>query len=280
MEQVENWYMSCFPESAYPAISEFRHEYSQKVVEGAYKMSQSTVVIAGLVRTISDNIKYLLPRIERLGGMFKHYEVVLYENDSTDSTLSQLLQWSMSNPNVYIINQVLNKKRHEQDRTDDRTNDMAFYRNQYLEFMERKCKDYEYIIMLDTDVRGGYSYEGFANSFSYTWDGCGSNGILYENNRRVFFDSFAFRRLNHPTVHDSDEINGLLYNRGEPLIKVDSCFGGAGIYRREAIEGIRYGGGDCEHAVFHKRMKEAGYNNLYLNPSQIILYNKSEYTYE
>ena len=51
---------------------------------------------------------------------------------------------------------------------------------------------------------------------------------------RVFYDSYAFRRVNHPKPHPSAEINRLVYNRGEPFVKVSSCFGGLAIYRRDA----------------------------------------------
>ncbi len=278
MNESELWYYSRFPEAAYPCVPKFKPEYKKRVMYGHNKMATSTVVITGLARDIADNMQCLIARITALGSMFKRYGVVLYENDSTDNTRQQLVKWADEDSHVQIIYEDLNKIRHEQNRTDDRTNDMAYYRNCYLDHIEACCDDSDYMIMVDTDIEGGWSYEGIANSFSYTWDGCGTNGILYENSHRIFFDSFAFRRLNHPTVHHSQEINQLVYNRGEPLIKVDSCFGGLMLYNRDSIQGIRYDGGDCEHAIFHKRMKATGHNSIYMNPSQIVLYNKSEYT--
>ncbi len=277
MNESERWYYSLFPEAAYPCVPRYKQEYKERIIFGHHKMSVSTAVICGLARNIADNMQCLKARVEVLGRMFKSYEIVIYENDSTDNTLEQLNKWSSENAYMDVVSQTLDKIRHKQDRSSDRTNDMAYYRNQYLQHIDAHCNDSDYIVMIDTDTEGGWSYEGIANSFSYTWDGCGANGILYENSTRLFFDSFAFRRLNHPEVHSSREINMLLYNRGEPAIKVDSCFGGVMLYKRDSIQDVRYDGGDCEHAVFHQRMRDIGKSNIYLNPSQIVLYNKTEY---
>jgi hypothetical protein len=66
----------------------------------------------------------------------------------------------------------------------------------------------------------------------------------------------------------------LAWSRGEPLLPVNSCFGGLGLYRMPAWLAARYGGDDCEHVVLHRRMRDAGYDRQYLNPSQIVLYGR------
>ncbi len=57
-----------------------------------------------------------------------------------------------------------------------------------------------------------------------------------------------------------------------PLQPVWSCFGGLGVYRMECVKAAAYGGDDCEHVVFHRRLRQLGFDRLYLNPSQIVLY--------
>ena len=47
-----------------------------------------------------------------------------------------------------------------------------------------------------------------------------------------------------------------------------------GIYRMEAFRQGRYGATDCEHAVFHRTLIEAGCSRLFLNPSQIVIYGR------
>ena len=41
----------------------------------------------------------------------------------------------------------------------------------------------------------------------------------------------------------------------------------------KAMKAASYAGGDCEHVVLHRAMRESGFDRLFLNPSQIVLYN-------
>jgi hypothetical protein len=68
---------------------------------------------------------------------------------------------------------------------------------------------------------------------------------------------------------------------GMPPIRVASAFGGLAIYRREAIEGCRYGvllndnekvESRAEHYFFHRQMAERGFDKLFVNPSMIVRY--------
>ena len=58
------------------------------------------------------------------------------------------------------------------------------------------------------------------------------------------------------------------------LHSVYSCFGGLGVYRIEAMLTCRYGDSDCEHVCFHRSMRAAGLDRLYLNPSQITFFGR------
>jgi hypothetical protein len=73
-------------------------------------------------------------------------------------------------------------------------------------------------------------------------------------------------------AHKANEVNPLQLKRGEPLIPMESCFGGLGIYRMDALLSSMYVGGDCEHVPLHRGLKAAGYSRIFLNPSQIVLY--------
>jgi hypothetical protein len=56
------------------------------------------------------------------------------------------------------------------------------------------------------------------------------------------------------------------------MFRVNSCFGGLGLYRAEALLGFSYDGSDCEHVPLHRKLLEGGYEGVYLNPSQIVCY--------
>jgi hypothetical protein len=66
--------------------------------------------------------------------------------------------------------------------------------------------------------------------------------------------------------------NDLALSRGDALLPVESCFGGLGVYRMACLNAGEYGGGDCEHVIFHNNLRRAGLNQLFLNPNQIVLY--------
>jgi hypothetical protein len=84
----------------------------------------------------------------------------------------------------------------------------------------------------------------------------------------------AFRRVGHDEPHHNDEINALRFRRGVPLQPVWSCFGGLGVYRMECLRAAEYSGEDCEHVYLHRKLRQAGFTRLFLNPSQITLYDR------
>jgi len=156
---------------------------------------------------------------------------------------------------------------------------MAYYRNRYHAEIARRFSDYEYALVLDLDLEGGVSLDGIANSFGWDeWDVIGSNGIMFRWNgehgvyRRVHFDAWAFRSFSHPEPHDMREVNAMQFKRGDALIPVMSSFGGAALYRMSAFLSSRYVGDDCEHVSFHLAMRDRGYCQQFLNPSQVSLY--------
>jgi hypothetical protein len=160
---------------------------------------------------------------------------------------------------------------------------MAIARNKYLEYARSYVRSHniDYIIILDCDLLGGWSYHGVLNSIgqSTPWDIIGSNSLFYLNHKeswiKVFYDSWAFRELGHTEEVDGTDANMFVFNKGEPLIAVNSCFGGLAIYKPHFLsEGLNYTDEDCDHPSLHNRLAERGYN-IFLNPSQITLYNRS-----
>jgi len=163
---------------------------------------------------------------------------------------------------------------------------MAYYRNKYLDYVKNYL-DYEYLIVLDTDIKGGYSWDGVANTFSWFEEldavAIGSNSLIYENREsgplRLYYDCLAYRRLNQPKglAHNSSEINLLCYNRGENPIRLNSCFGGLCVYKLKDFKmDFSYKEYDCDHVTLHDQMNESGLN-VFMNPSQIVLYSSSPY---
>ena len=205
--------------------------------------------------------------------------VVIYENDSRDGTLGYLWAWQQQNQRVDVLTDLLRKPRWGQVQDHERMFHMAECRNRYISHTLKKYPEYDYLIVLDTDLPEGFSYDGVANTFGHNdWDVVGSNGVLFHSygsysRAPMFFDALAFRRQGDTEVRSFDVVNRLSYRRGDHLVPVWSCFGGLAIYRMECFrDGARYGGDDCEHVVLHQQLREQGYDRQFLNPSQMVLY--------
>jgi hypothetical protein len=268
-----------FDESRFPCEPSARRDYERRVALGKERMSRATAVFCGLARDVRESLPGVSARIEQLGSALRDYRVVIFENDSRDGTLGYLWAWQQENHRVDVLTDILGTPRWGQVQHRERMLQMADCRNRYLAHTLREYADYDYLIVLDTDLPEGFSYEGVANTFGHDdWDVVGSNGLLFHSygsycRAPIFFDAWAFRLEGDTRVQPYKVINQFAYRRGERLVPVWSCFGGLAIYRAACFrDGARYGGDDCEHVVLHQRLRQQGYDRQFLNPSQMVLY--------
>ncbi len=156
--------------------------------------------------------------------------------------------------------------------------DMAVYRNRYVDFVTDHFSDFDVVSVLDTDNAKGFSYRGIASSFSYDdWHVMASNGLLVPDDvppdKPLFIDSWAYRAVGELHAGAPEQVNKLHLKRGDEPMLLWSCFGGLALYRMSAFNsGARYSGEDCEHVCFHQQLRNKGFNKIFLNPSQIVLY--------
>jgi hypothetical protein len=268
-----------FPESEFTCESTGRADYEGRVELGRDRMRGRRAVFCGLARDVRDSLPSISARIECAGAMFQDYRVVIYENDSRDGTLGYLWAWQQENPRVTVLSDFVESPRWGQVCDAARMVQMADCRNRYLAHVLEHFAEFDDVVVLDTDLPAGFSYDGLANTFGYTrWDVMASNGLLFDSygglaRRPIFFDAWAFRREGETEAQNFDVVNRLLFRRGDPLVPVWSCFGGLAVYRMEGLRsGVRYGGEDCEHVVLHRQLRERGFGRQYLNPNQIVLY--------
>ncbi len=205
--------------------------------------------------------------------MFREYRAVFYENDSLDATATFLRHWSDVNPSIRVIIERKGSRRFANVVSLERAALLAACRNAYREYALTHFGNFDHVIVVDTDTEGGWSFEGIAHSFGLdNWDFVGSNGLMtgpFGRGRPIYYDTWAHRSI------DPGELTSqrLSVQRGEPLRRVLSCFGGLGVYRMACLQ-ARYEGDDCEHVTLHRNMRELGFDQLYLNPSQIVLYDR------
>jgi hypothetical protein len=268
-----------FPEAEFPPAVESAIAYRKAVDVGRQRMRQARVVICGLARDIGSILPKTMARIERLGRLFADYRVVVYENDSRDNTRAQLESWESSNPRVNVLKEDRGDVVNQQVRCLQRATRMAYYRNRYREYVARHYSGFDVVIVVDTDLEVGWSYQGVAHSFAESdWDCIGAYGIIYKRIRSdpnvpVHFDAWAFRPDGFQPL-TTKEVNAMKWQRGAALVPVYSCFGGMGIYRTQALVQCEYGGEDNEHVCLHREMRRRGWGRVFLNPNLITLYGR------
>ena len=163
--------LATFPESFFLVPPRLSQEYLSTVARGYLRMRQRRVVIGGLARNVGSVLPVTIRRIEQLGLAFDDYRVVIYENDSSDDTLAQLTNWMRANPKVSIVTEVHQDPEHRPCRSLSRACRMAYYRAQCQDFIAGHYRDFDDVILVDTDLEGGWSYDGIANSFGHNdWD--------------------------------------------------------------------------------------------------------------
>lgn len=253
--------------------------YSDCVARGRESASNRRVVIGALARDVAPVLPATMARIERTGELFADYRVVVFENDSVDDTAEQLEAWARMNPKVHALIERRGDPANQQIRCLRRAERMAVYRNKCREYIIAHFPEYDNVILVETDLPGGWSYDGILHTFGLRepWHMVGSNGMIFKTwngviDRPLQFDVWAFRWPDSWTAQRNTQINPRYWPRGDPLVPLNSCFGGLGVYVMDAMFKSGYDGTDCEHVPFHRGMKEAGLDRIYMNPSQIVLY--------
>jgi hypothetical protein len=261
-----------FPEDFFPA--EDPVAFARLVEAGYERMKEIRVVICAVSRDDAPTLPLTIERIERTGARFKEYQVVVFENDSMDDTLKLLESWAARNRRVKVLSRSLTETPEFRGHFEFR---LAYCRNHYLEWTihSGECPAWEFAIVLDTDLRGGWSLDGIAATFGRSdWDAVASTSIGYYLLRRTFYDTYALRprsvlksSLWYSLVGSATQLR-----RGQPMIPVEAAFGGLGIYRRRVFETRRYdgllrGALVCEHVP----LTADSDLRCFLSPSQITV---------
>ncbi len=269
-----------FDEARFAPASHVAANYHRHVQNGYDRMQSAGIVIAGLARNIAHILPATILRVESLGKTFRDYQVVIYENDSSDHTAELLSAWASTNNRVHILSETLDAPVNRPVRCSSRARWMAYYRSFVHQFIVDRLPPADVVCLLDTDLIGGWSPDGIANTFGYdNWDFVGSNGMIYKrlglrSNHLAHYDAWAYRTDEAMTPLSTCQVNAIHFERGEEMLPIASCFGGLGLYRYEAFADGKYEGEDIEHVGFHRSLIRAGHSRLFLNPSQIVVYGR------
>jgi len=266
--------------------------------EGLKKLSESTIIICGIVRNCGRNLKKNIETIMKLCRTAKNFHVVIFENDSTDNTKKILQKWANTEKNIHIslndFDTITIPEKHNEVNPAfslHRIEKMTNYRNSYLDIIEKENLSGDYVIVVDMDVRK-ITLQGIIASFSldYEWDALTANGTSRSPStffRKRFYDTYALVECGQENIPQTERsIRAAQYRWAflkprMPLMRVASAFGGLAIYRRQAIAGCRYGvlpNDDnkvetrSEHIFFHRQMREKGYDKIFIHPAMRVIY--------
>jgi hypothetical protein len=251
-------------------------------------MKQKTVIIAGCCRNVERFVETNLNIIDKIGKEFKNYNVIIYENDSTDNT-RLLLTSNKKNNYDYIFENNINIQ--------NRTERIAYCRNKLLNNIHTKYSECDYMLMLDLDdvLMSGKLPSTINSCFLYNteqWD------AMFANCSNKYYDIYALRKKKYLMSccwNNTNELkqkgvpHNMAYNECidkyiinypvyTPLISVVSAFGGAGLYKMKSIKNIKYLGYEdkhldkqiCEHVPFNTSLINNGCK-LYINPRMLIM---------
>lgn len=262
-------------------------------------ISESTIIICGIVRDAEKGLHRNIPVIDELSRSFKGCHIFIYENDSKDNTKNVLKAWSDCNPNVFVsLNTTDDSKTIPSQKSVPGVNPffcykriekMVRFRNKYMEFIEFKNWNADYLMVVDMDV-SQLCLDGILTSFctDVKWDAvCAFGYSTSPKLKRRYHDTYALTEWeDRETPQTEDKISKLADKYGnlkpaDDWIRVFSGFGGLSIYRFEAVNRLRYKtifNNDkrvevkCEHYSLYKQMAERGYDKFYINPSMALKY--------
>jgi len=272
-------------------------QYIDRVHVSREACRRETIIFTGLCQNHGHNvIRFWLPILEKWGSEFHDYRVLIMENDSTDGTRQLLLQEARRNPKMLVlcdddtplniqncslgVSSSPDKQSKEKDLA-RRLHVLATLRDNYMNRINRKWSHYTHLVVIDWDLVGDLSEEGFFDSLQYLRDnkadGVAVNSYHYTKKHHWrFFDTFPL--LNHHrcvAIHrdkvrlDKDTCDRLtkrlLYNEIHPF-RVESAFGGICIYNMASViqrdasyvrppPGTKKCDIQCEHSTFNQNLQ-------------------------
>ncbi len=293
---------SRFPEELFPASDV--SSYNKSLLTGMKVASKCNVLITGLCRNVIGTLDHTIARLYHTASFFGDYRFVVYENDSRDGTSESLLNHSIKDDKFLLIQENTGHKHFIGGREIERPRYLASLRNKCHTYIESLAYKPDFVIVIDLDLLGGWSYDGIMNSLAYGdlgWGAMTANGLQFRQKtitrklagvpdqelsevERLFFDTWAYRDYGDEKLKICDIVNLYRFERGDPPIGVFSNFNGLGIYRPESIKGVRFGAEENkdgtvtnEWSYFHREMRKRG-EDIFLNPSLITLYSPHEFS--
>lgn len=263
-------------------------------------INESTIIICSIVRNAEKGLKNNIPVIKKLCQYFKDYKIIIYENDSIDTTKSLLESWMHEDSKhvTTLLNNIDSSSTIPKGKkikanpffSHERISKMAAIRNHYLGYIAKKDWHADYIMVVDLDV-AKICLDGILTCFSPNapdWDAVTAFGYSTSPSlKKRYHDTYALveyglekQPQTEKSIHDSAR-SFLKKLQTKEWIRVYSAFGGLAIYKFSKIKGLRYKiipNADskvevrCEHFSLYQQMTEKGECKTYVNPNMKLKY--------
>ena len=259
-----------------------------KSVQWRLVADRPEIIISGLVRDCARSLPRLLKSFVKLGRKLPAWRYIFIENGSVDGSREILNAFHARHGNGQLL--ALDGLEAE---FPQRTHRLAHLRNMThdLLFDRLGSTDGKYLLLLDMD--GANSWVDTHRIARLVRHDDGSWAGIFANQSRNYYDLWSLR---HPVYGPTDvwkevrerpagmtheeAVDAFVKARRFSLppdmgrIRVDSAFGGLGLYRLADITGCRYVGLDeegeeiCEHVDFHRDVRRRG-GRLYIDTALI-----------
>lgn len=267
------------PHLLYP-LEVFGDRFHELHERGMHVMQNARIAVVGLARNCAGDLRRNLETMAlqlRLSDWRLHIET----NDNADDTDQVLADFCRRHRQATFTSQRLNRQQYSTEFAGRRTHALAEYRDACQRWVRANAADSDYTLVVDWDMRGGWSQAGLHVGFG-TLDatpiafGMASVSLLYwfealsRQASWVQYDAWALRlnsTFDDYTAGIGGWKHGWLPPVGSPAVPVVSAFGGMAIYRTADYLAGTYDGSDCEHVPFHASIARATGRSLYLCPS-------------
>lgn len=279
-----------------------------KVIEESRKNCRNeTIVFVGLCQ---DNgrqfLPFWIPIMEKLGKSFRDYHILFVENDSNDDTRTQLLRARTSNRRITVLCnddapenspacrlglRSVETGSDKETKLRHRLQVIRKFRQVYLNYVKKNLSHFDFMTVIDWDLMGEMSMEGFFHSLTYLRcgfaDGVAVNSFYNYNGTWRVFDTFPMinrrrcetlmqhkKHLDHEVDrHYREKLSSLWVHP----IRMESAFGGVATYHISRIMTSDYVYEtnepacpiECEHTTFHRNIR------MYIDPWFVFLLTKN-----
>lgn len=271
---------------------EFAGSFAAMADAGRQRLRHASIAFVGLARSCAVPLRGNLMRAARIGAGCQQWWLHVEENDSDDDTVHVLAEFCTKHRQATFTSQKLDREHYGAEFAGRRTIALAEYRDACQRWVRDCAADADYVVVIDFDAWGGWSFEGFLNGLGWLVELQGAYGMagvsLLEHVTLgmdgdqaklqpawLHYDCWSLRGVGQPDTYWDDYTRGRggwkhqwLPPVGSEPVPVASAFGGMCIYRTEPyLAGTYDGTTDCEHVPYHASVRRATGQRLYLCPS-------------